>query len=108
MDKEVASEDKGSRESIRPVKSRPAHGQDFKLENFSIEEIKAKTVYEHSNTRNRISLITICAALAAMLMAFVYGLIAGNLSYVSYTWAVVGPISAGVFGYYFRHDPKDS
>jgi len=92
----------------RRGKFTPAHGHDYDIENFTLEQIKAKTVYERSKTRNRIGLITICAALAAMLMAFIVGLWAGNLVYVSYVWAVVGPISAGVFGYYFRHDPKDS
>jgi hypothetical protein len=101
-------EKKYSAQKERRVKRGPIHGNDYEVENFTLEQIKAKTVYERSKTRNRIGLITIWAAIAAMLVAFIVGLWAGNLAYVSYVWAVVGPISAGVFGYYFRHDPKDS
>jgi hypothetical protein len=109
MDKELYhGEEKSNFQKERHVRRTPIHGNDYEVENFTLEQIKAKTVYERSKTRNRISLMTICTAIAAMLMAFIVGLWAGNLAYVSYVWAVVGPISAGVFGYYFRHDPKDS
>ncbi len=90
------------------MRRKPIHGNDYQVENFSLLEIKAKTVYEHSRTRNQITIITICAAIAAMLIALVIGLWTGHLAYVGVAWAVVGPISAGVFGYYCRHDPKDS
>jgi hypothetical protein len=83
------------------------HGRRLDIENCSLDQLRARTEFETTRTRNRIALVVVVGALAALALAFVYGLWAGSMAYVGYVWGVAAPIAAGVIGFYFRRDSKE-
>jgi hypothetical protein len=82
------------------------HGRRLAIENCSLDELRAWTQWETTRTGNGIARGVAFGAVAALVVAFVYGLWAGTMAYVGVVWGVVAPIAAGVSGFYFRIDRK--
>jgi hypothetical protein len=81
-----------------------AHGRDVEVEDVTVARIRASTLHEVALARNRVALTVVYGALGALGLGFCYGVVRGDVGYV---WAVVGPLAAGVLGYYFRHEPRE-
>lgn len=84
-----------------------AHGRDVEVEDVTVARIRATTLHEVALARNRVALTVVYGALGALAVAFGYGVVRDDVGYVGYVWAVVGPLAAGVLGYYFRHEPRE-
>jgi hypothetical protein len=82
----------------------PGHGRDFDFEMV----VRVVGEYETSRTRDRIAYFVLGCASLAMFVAAIYGFYFGNFGVLKDVWAVVGPITGGIIGYYFHRGREAS
>lgn len=69
------------------------------------DTVQAATVQYEAMVRSRIAYITLAVMMAFIIGAALSGIVDGNFGKLQAVWAVLGPASAGILGYYFS-DPR--
>lgn len=67
--------------------------------------VQAVTVQYEAKVRSRIAYVALVVMMVFIIGAAVAGIVDGHFNKLQAVWAVLGPASAGILGYYFS-DPR--